>query len=349
MCSKKYRNNFSYHIRNRQKTRRKVFFIIFLTVAVLFLLYGINRLFSPADTGQDLTAADVQTVPETPAAENQTAAVIVTDTGSTKEFAELWTEQEHLAIINKAEQILLVDPLAKEALLYGGLANFYQVDLTFDYDEKEALINKTIINLRKAKLLYADYLGWQDGSELYAKIVHILANAYLRKGRYYTDLALFYFNQAVSRGYVDDNSYQHMATLHEGLGEHEKAVEYYKLSIEQKPSAVKWLLLAQVFYNLEEFDQANVTLRKIGNNSEESVIQRKELLMGRISYSAGDFEQAKEHFNALLELSDNYADSHYYLGLIYEEEGNVIKARSEFRKTLTIDPAHFGAKLKYYQ
>ena len=44
--------------------------------------------------------------------------------------------------------------------------------------------------------------------------------------------------------------------------------------------------------------------------------------------------------------NENSADAHYGIGVIYEKQGNMVKARAEWRKALKIQVNHAGALQK---
>ena len=48
----------------------------------------------------------------------------------------------------------------------------------------------------------------------------------------------------------------------------------------------------------------------------------------------------------MLEINPNYADAFYGIGVLYESQGELVKARSEWRKALRLDVNHQGAKLR---
>ena len=58
----------------------------------------------------------------------------------------------------------------------------------------------------------------------------------------------------------------------------------------------------------------------------------------------GFLDAAIYTFVKTLELSPQYADAHYNLGLAYWEKGLRGKALSEFKKVLRIDPYHYKAR-----
>ena len=54
----------------------------------------------------------------------------------------------------------------------------------------------------------------------------------------------------------------------------------------------------------------------------------------------------KNVFDEILKLNKNSADAYYSLGLIYEKQGEMVKARAEWRKALKAQVNHPGALAK---
>ena len=67
-----------------------------------------------------------------------------------------------------------------------------------------------------------------------------------------------------------------------------------------------------------------------------------------IDFQEERYDQAKENLTAVLELNERSADAYYWLGNIYEKDGDIISARKEWRRVLNIDPKHIGAIDKLY-
>ena len=59
-----------------------------------------------------------------------------------------------------------------------------------------------------------------------------------------------------------------------------------------------------------------------------------------------DYDAAQVEFDNVLKKNENSADAHYGIGVIYEKQGNIVKARSEWRKALKIQVNHPGALQK---
>ena len=78
-----------------------------------------------------------------------------------------------------------------------------------------------------------------------------------------------------------------------------------------------------------------------------------ELLQLRCRYEIGmilianqRLDAAQAEFSAILEKEPNSADAQYGLGVIYETQGDLVKARAAWRKALRLNPVHAGAREK---
>ena len=67
------------------------------------------------------------------------------------------------------------------------------------------------------------------------------------------------------------------------------------------------------------------------------------MLLGSIYIAEEKYEDAAKEFAGVLEKNANSADVHYKLGVLYEKQGDMVKARSEWRTALRIQVNHRGA------
>ena len=59
-----------------------------------------------------------------------------------------------------------------------------------------------------------------------------------------------------------------------------------------------------------------------------------------------NYSAARRELDLILEKNENFADAHYGLGILYEKQGDLAKARSEWRKCLKLQVNHPGALKK---
>ena len=254
---------------------------------------------------------------------------------------ELWEAQNYEEINLRCEQQLLETPLDRRALVYNGFSFFYRAVSQYSLEEKIPFFDEAIKNLRKALLF--------DTNELGARISYVLGKAYHFKGRYYTDLTIYYLDKSIELGYIGDDTYEYLGLAHSEIGDYESSVVYFQNAVEQSPNDIRYLVLSQAYLNLGDSDRAEEFLIRALNKTQDSQIARKcRFLLGKIYFEKNELTKAEDEYKKILEISPKSADAHYYLGEIYQEYGKTIEARAEWRKAEQLDPNHYGARLRLY-
>ena len=87
-------------------------------------------------------------------------------------------------------------------------------------------------------------------------------------------------------------------------------------------------------------DRENIMMK---NNT---AIIKSELLLGNIYIEKEEYDLALKEFENVLKKNENSADAIYGIGVIYEKQGNLVKARAQWRKALKIQVNHPGALQK---
>jgi len=259
-------------------------------------------------------------------------------------LSQLWNSRQYAAINARAEEILTSRPLDESALVYGGLAFFYQGVAAPTLEAKLPLFDNAIQYLRKALLIAK--------APLTATIDYVLGKAYYQKGKYYLDLAIKYLNRSIEGGYNANDTYEYLGLAYSDLGEYDNGASYFGKALAQNPSDLLNYILAQTYYkagNLaksEEYLQR--TISRAEDSKDSSLEVRGRFLLGRIDTDRKDYAKAEEQYQKILELDSNSADAHFFLGNLYERQDDKIKARAEWRAALRIDPSHNGARLKLF-
>ena len=76
------------------------------------------------------------------------------------------------------------------------------------------------------------------------------------------------------------------------------------------------------------------------------ITTKSELLLGNIYIEKEEYDLALKEFENVLKKNENSADANYGIGVIYEKQGNIVKARAQWRKALKIQVNHPGALQK---
>ena len=107
------------------------------------------------------------------------------------------------------------------------------------------------------------------------------------------------------------------------------------------------LSIAEQYYKAEEYEAAEQYLfRIIKNSKNDEIVLKSQILLGNIYIDNGEYDEALKEFDNVLKKNENSADAHYGIGVIYEKQGNIVKARSQWRKALKIQVNHAGALQK---
>ena len=265
--------------------------------------------------------------------------------GSEKEeetkIETLWENQHYETINQICEVILNEDPMNQKALIYNGFSYFYRGASQYSLEEKIPLFDNAIVNLRKALLI--------SDENIRGKVKYIMGKSYYQKGKFYSDLSIKYLEESIEDGYTGDDTFEYLGLLYSRIGKYQKSADYYKSAIEDNPTDMLYLVMAQTYYQLGNIEDAEEYLIWTLNKTDDfSIEQKARYLLGNILIEKEEYSKAEEEYKKILEKNEKAADAHYYLGDIYDRLGDSAKARYEWRKCLEIDSYHYGARLKLY-
>jgi tetratricopeptide (TPR) repeat protein len=244
-------------------------------------------------------------------------------------------------VIQEGAPYLLKRPYNPRLIRYMGEA-YYQISSGLSGKEKEDSIDKAIRYLRKGIVLssYNDFL---------AKSYYILGMSYFKKGPYYIELAAEYLRKALDSGYKDNTIFEILGYCYYKLGVYDQAVVYLKRAMESNPKDIVRLYLAYSYDSKGDSKAAMDELEYLaGASKDDAILEEAISLMVTINVRSGDLAAAKENLKKIFALNQNSADAHFWLGNVFEKEGDVLSARKEWRTALKIDPKHIGAIEKLY-
>ncbi len=258
-----------------------------------------------------------------------------------KTLEELWSDSRYKELTERCETILAVDPLDARSLIYNGFAYFYLGIAQFTLEDQLPLLDKAVINLRKALQL--------KNHPLEGKVNYILGKAYYHKGRFYMDQAIIHIEKSVELGTVNPDSYKYLGLSYSELGFYSEGIEYFLKAVNDREDDMLFLVLGQTYHKLGDEVNSEIYLKRaIELNNDFRVEIKSRFLLGKIYTENGDYKKAQDQYNLILARDSKSADAHYFLGEIYSEMGNSVKARAEWRKVLELDPSHYGALLRLY-
>ncbi len=259
-----------------------------------------------------------------------------------RELRVLWNNQEYDKLISQCNEILKKDPLDTESLVFSGFAYFYKAISESSMEKKAPLLFNSIKRLRLAKL---NKMGLLDG-----EVSYILAKSYFHLGRYYYDLAIKYFEDAIDKNFNANDVYEYLGLAYSQLGSPEKGIENYTKALEYKKSDVILLAIAKNYLQMNNLKKAKEYLVRTLNTTKDSTIEKKaRFMIADIYMKEGELIRAEDEYKKIIDIDSKSADAHYYLGEVYRRMNYPVKARAEWREALKIDPNHYAAKLRYYK
>lgn len=257
-------------------------------------------------------------------------------------FLEKSLEQGNYNVaVHEGTSYLKRKPNNARLLRYLGEA-YYFISTSLTSKEKEEALDRAIRYLRKGIVL--SQLG-----EVVAKTYHVLGMAYFEKGELYYELAAEYIEKAITRGYTGGESNEVLGYCFYRLGDMEAAVAHLEKAVQQAPNDVARLYLAYAYRDREMYESAERELRYLMENTRDDLVyEQASATRVWIDFQEERYEQAKRGIREILERNERSAFAHYWMGNIYEQQGDLISARKEWRMALKIDPNHIGAIEKLY-
>lgn len=258
-------------------------------------------------------------------------------------IAEKWQEYDYAAVYEMSKQYLQDDPYNNKALTYYAYAAFYLSVAQNDTSLAQEYLDECINNLRLA-LYDAD-------DDLIPQLQYMLGKAYFYKNTistyYYADLAVEYLNLARQNGYQADDISEYLGLSYAALGMTMESISAFTEALLVRESDYLLLSIAEQYYKSAQYNASEQYLFRIINSSDNDELKLKsKLLLGNIYIDKEDYDNALKEFEGILEENENSADAHYGIGLIYEKQNNIVKARAEWRKAKRIQPNHAGALKK---
>ena len=250
-----------------------------------------------------------------------------------------WEHNDYAEVYAKTAQILEKRPMDGTALALHGFAAYYlfaeQTDLSIGAD----YLTAAIVHLRRALYLTKD----KD----IPKIAYVLGKAYYQQGYYYADLAVKYLDEAYTGGIDASDLSEFRGMAASLLGDTDKAIEAFTQALAVNPSDFVLYAVAENYKKKGDIQNAKLYLFETIKKTGDAVLEvRCRNQLGLLFLEENKPEEALEHFNTVLEKDVNSADAHYGLGLIYEMQGDMIKARYEWRSAIRLNPIHAEPRAK---
>ena len=239
--------------------------------------------------------------------------------------------------------LLQKEPFNNTALVYYGYACFYLAVSQTDSAQIQMYLDECIISLRQA--LYS------AKSVTIHQIHYVLGKAYFYKNKiaenYYADLTINNLNKALTMGYKADDIYEYLGMSYAALGMTSESIAAFSEALLVRESNNLLVSIAEQYMKNGQYNSSKQYLfRVIKNSEDDNLVEKSRLMLANIYLEEENITDAMKEFEEVLKNNPNSDDAHYGIGVIYEKQGNLIKARSEWRNALKIRANHANALKK---
>ncbi|MCK9169196.1 MAG: tetratricopeptide repeat protein [Treponema sp.] len=254
-----------------------------------------------------------------------------------------WNNYDYTGVYETSKHILDRKPFNNTALTYHGYASFYLGVSQLETSTAQNYLDESINNLRIALI--------SAKKSLKPQLEYMLGKAYFYKNTissyYYADLAIKYLQMSKHDGYKADDIPEYLGLSYASLDMTLDSISAFTEALLVRESDTLLLSIAEQYRKAGQNAAAEQYLFRIINNCKDDILVLKSrVLLGTIYTDEGKYTDAEQEYMTVLEKNENSADVYYGLGVIYEKQGDLVKARSEWRKALRIQVNHPGALKK---
>ncbi len=265
---------------------------------------------------------------------------------STKTLAAYWAEEDsakYEKIYRDGKLLLQNNPFNNSALIYYGYSCFYLAVSQTDSSEIQNYLDESISSLRLA--LYS------AKEKTIPQIHYMLGKAYFYKNKisqnYYADSTVEHLTKALELGYEADDIYEYLGMSYAALGMPTESISAFSEALLVRESDNLLVSIAEQYIKSGMTASGKQYLYRVINSCENDLlVEKSRLMLANIYMEEENYDEAEKEFEEVLKKNANSDDAHYGIGVIYEKQGNIVKARAEWRNTLKIRSNHAGALKK---
>lgn len=257
-----------------------------------------------------------------------------------KTIKQKWALYDYSGVYETGKAYLEQHSYNNTALIYYGYACYFLSVSENDTFLAQEYLDESINSLRLA--LY------DAKPRTVPQIQYMLGRAYFSKNTsstyYYADLAVKYLTLAKNNNYEAKDISEYLGYSYAYLGMPMESISAFSDALLTRESDALLYAIAEQYFKCKEYSAAEQYLdRIIKNSSDDDEILKSRILTANIYLEKGNYETALKEFESILEKYPSAADAYYGIGVVYEKQGNLVKARAEWRKTLKIQVNHAGA------
>jgi tetratricopeptide (TPR) repeat protein len=277
------------------------------------------------------------------AASVQYAGRLKASMGGGKELLQFWEAGSFDEVFSQSQTALVSRPMDYFLLTLRGFSA-YQLGISQINNLNAAqYFEDCIRSLRKAMLLKNSA---NDG-----RLYYVLGKAYCYRGESFADLSVKYLEKARGLSYRAADIPEYLGMAYASIGDYRSSVAAFAEALDPDQgmgiSGPLLLSIARSYIALADYRQARAYLQRCIDISPDSrAIFSARLLLSDVLRMSGDSNGARQQLMDILEEEENNAEAHYQLGELYSQQGDVVRARAEWRLALRADPAHQEARTR---
>jgi tetratricopeptide (TPR) repeat protein len=195
-------------------------------------------------------------------------------------------------------------------------------------------IDESIFALRKAAQTPE---GIKDG-----RVYYVLGKAYYFKGTEYADACVEYLEKAKALGWEANDSAEYLGLSYARLENYSASIAAFAEALNttgDNPPEMLLLAIARSYVELgEDVIAESYLVRCLETNRDVYTAVEARLMLGAIMRGRDDYDGAEEQYLAILAEAGETAVARHELGELYLAQGDVVRARAEWRKANRIDP-----------
>lgn len=255
-----------------------------------------------------------------------------------------WNAYDYQAVYTTTSAILQSKPFNNAALTLHGYAAFFLSLAEMNTLQAQAYLDESINNLRVSL--------FSAPKKSVPQIEYMLGKAYFYKNAmsshyYYADLAVQYLLRSHEHGYRANDIPEYLGLSYAALDMTIESIAAFTEALLVRESDLLLLSIAEQYYKAGQITAATQYLYRISVDcKDEKIVQKSHILLAHIAITQEKYAEAEALFLQILEKNENNADAYYGIGVVYEKQGDVVKARAEWRKALKVQANHADALKK---
>lgn len=266
---------------------------------------------------------------------------------SISKLQKQWEQKDYQGVFDTSSILIEKNPINNTVLTYRGYSAFFLGVAETAPETAQTYMNESIRSLRIALM--------NAKEKTVPQIKYMLGKAYFHKNiicsyHYYADLVIKYLEESLDEGYQADDIPELLGLSYGQLGMPYESIRRFSDALLIRESDFLLFNIAKEYYAQGNPTAAKQYLFTVSEKTnDDRLLIKAQNLLAKIYLDEEKYEDARELFNQILSKDDNSAEAHYGLGVIYEKNGDLVKARAEWRKCLRLDNSYEDALNKLYR